>query len=109
MNKSFRRTTGRDRLTLSTLHQAKPRTLVVAATVIAVTGMTTAHQAPSSALAVTAIAQGGASTAGLPDRVSEQRLNCSGEGYTATYSAQTKYLPPRVDVTFRGKGPTSAV
>jgi hypothetical protein len=49
-----------------------------------------------------------AADAGLPTRVEPQPLKCKGVGYSATYSAQTRSLPARVDVTFRGRKPTSA-
>ena len=41
-------------------------------------------------------------------RIPEQPLRCGGVGFTATYSAGTKSVPPMVDVTFRGTRPTSA-
>ena len=50
-----------------------------------------------------------ASSPSAGQRIPEQSLRCGGPGYTATYSAGTKDVPPMVDVTFRGTGPTSAV
>jgi hypothetical protein len=44
---------------------------------------------------------------GLPVRVEPVKISCSGKGYTATYSAQTRSMPATVDVTFRGAAPTS--
>lgn len=47
------------------------------------------------------------SKSALPRTTPQERLDC-GSGFTAKYSAQSQSMPATVDVTYRGKQPTSA-